>query len=420
MDCGIIDILRGSCSYSAAAIILHSTTTDCPLCAVDRYLLLNSRMTLMPATIGWFIPFSIVLLLPIDLASTKADYDCRADPEDCSQPLFYLNKQTLLTCWRIGYWTTFALTWYARMEYCLTTRAVFPLLQSYTDSGHRSGRRRLISALRQNLRYQAALLGIFALGLVYILLTVKISSFADFESLLIALANTYGLLLAIFCMGYGLVNIPRRIWQASSLDTSIREIERIAVTAWEGKADAEDEMAVISKEIASLERSCEGRDDPLANWVRELALRNPDIGQQAVSIERQALTEDYLSSLTRRARTTHNRLLKAQTNWGWILRRAGYLYDLKSASGTPGSTIEWTLSSPGRIGRIIPKSVQYLWFLGILPWLRKGLALTASVVSVSIVWSEIVHNWTNPVLSLVGIVIMSTSRNWLLLEVFLC
>lgn len=374
----------------------------------------------MPATIGWFIPFSIVLLLPIDLASTKADHVCRTDPEDCSQPLFYLNKQTLLTCWRIGYWTTFALTWYAHMEYCLTTRVVFPLLQSYTDSGHRSRRRRLISALRQNLRYQAVLLGIFALGLVYILLTVKISSFADFESLLIALANTYGLLLAIFCMGYGLVNIPRRIWQASSLDTSIREIERIAVTAWEGKADAEDEMAVISKEIASWERSCEGRDDPLASWVRELALRNPDVGQQAVSTEGQALTEDYLSSLTRRARTTHNQLLKAQTNWGWILRRAGYLYDLKSASGTPGSTIEWTLSSPGRIGRIIPKSVQYLWFLGILPWLRKGLALTASVVSVSIVWSEIVHNWTNPVLSLVGIVIMSTSRNWFLLEVFLC
>ena len=247
---------------------------------------------------------------------------------------------------------------------------------------------------------------------------MKISSFADFESLLIALANTYGLLLAIFCMGHGLVHIPRRIWQASSLDTSIREIERMAVSAWEGKADAEDETAVISGEIAAWERNCEGRDDPLANWVRELALRNPDVGEQAVSLEGRTLTEDYLSSLTRRARITHNRLLKAQTNWGRILRRAGYLYDLKSASGTSGSTIEWKLSSPGRMGRIIPKSVQYLWFLGILPWLRKGLAVTASMVSVSIVWSEIVHNWTNPVLSLVGIIIMSTGRNWFLLEVF--
>jgi LMBR1-like membrane protein len=300
----------------------------------------------------------------------------------------------------------------------LISRAIFPLLQSYTDSGHRSRRRRLMSALRQNLRYQGILLGIFGLGLFYILLTVKISSFADFESLLIALANTYGLLLAIFCMGHGLVNIPRRIWQASSLDTSIREIERSAVAAWEHKADMEDEMAVISGEIASWERMCEGRDDMLANWVRELALRNPHLGErQTVSMEGQTLTENYLSSLTRRARITHNRLLKAQTNWSWILKRAGYLYDLKSATGTSGGTIEWKLSSPGQVGRIIPRNLQYLWFLGILPWLRKILSISTRLVSISIVWSEIVHNWTNPVLSLVGIVIRSTGRNWFLLEV---
>ena len=220
-------------------------------------------------------------------------------------------------------------------------------------------------------------------------------------------------------MGHGLVNIPRRIWQASSLDNSIREIERMAVTAWEAKADAENETEVISGEIALWERTCEGRDDVLANWVRELALRNPDTGAQAASIEGKTLTENYLSSLTRWARITHNRLLKAQTNWTWILRRAGYLYDLKSAYGTSGSSIEWKLFSPGRVTMIIPKGAQYLWFLGILPWLRKGLAVTASIVSVGIIWSEIVHNWTNPVLSLVGIVIFSTGRNWLLLEVFI-
>ena len=64
------------------------------------------------AMIGWFIPFSIVLLLPIDLASTTAERACQRDPEDCTRPLFYLDETTLLLCWRIGYWTTFALTWY--------------------------------------------------------------------------------------------------------------------------------------------------------------------------------------------------------------------------------------------------------------------------------------------------------------------
>jgi hypothetical protein len=303
--------------------------------------------------------------------------------------------------------------------YPSNSRAVFPILQSYTDSGHRSPRKRLVSALRQNLRYQAILLGIFGLGLLYILLTVKISSFSDFQSLLIALANTYGLLLAIVCMGHGLVNIPRRIWRQSSLESEIRETERAAVTAWETKADADDEAAVVAGEIGGWERACEGRDDPLANWVRELALRYPDVGEAPVSPEGRTLTEDYLSGLTKRARTSHNRLLKTQTQWAYILRTAGYLYDLKSAAGTSGRTIEWKLSSPGRVGRIIPRSIQYVWFLGILPWWRKLLAAFTAFVSVAIVWSEIVHNWNNPVLSLVGIVIRSTGQNWFLLEVCL-
>jgi len=296
-------------------------------------------------------------------------------------------------------------------------RVVLPLLQSYVDSGHRSPRKRLISAFRSNLRYQAIILGVFALGLVYILLTVQLNSFADFKSLLIALANTYGLVLVILCMGHGLVAIPRRIWQDSSLDTSLREIERTAVTAWESKSDAEDEAAVVSGEIASWERMCQGRDDPLANWVRELALRNPDVGTQSVPVDGMRLTEDYLSGLTRRARMSHNRLLKAQTHWNRILRRAGYLYDLKSAAGTSGRTIEWKLSQPGRVGKMVPSMLQYVWFLDVLPWLAKGFAVIVTAASVAIVWSEIVHNWNSPVLSLVGIIIRSTRRHWFVLEV---
>jgi hypothetical protein len=212
-----------------------------------------------------------VILLPIDLTSTKSDYLCDVDPENCSRPLFYLNHQTLLLCWRIGYWTTFALTWSPlSTKLSLILRAVFPLMQSYADSGHRSRRRRLVSALRQNLRYQAILLAIFTAGLVYILLTVHISSFADFQALLIALANTYGLLLAIFCMGHGLVSIPTRIWSIANLEGSIREIERAATSAWDAKAEAEDQVASVNAEIAAWEVQVEGRDDSLANWIREL------------------------------------------------------------------------------------------------------------------------------------------------------
>ena len=301
----------------------------------------------------------------------------------------------------------------------LTTRAVFPLMQSYADSGHRSRRRRLISALRQNLRYQAVLLAIFTLGLIYILLTVHITSFADFQALLIALANTYGLLLAIFCMGHGLVSIPARIWATANLEGSVREVERAAASAWDSKAEAEDEVSAVNAEIAAWEVEVEGRDDALGNWIRELALRYPDLAGQrdGVGIEGRRLSEDVASSLTRRARNAQRGLAKAQMGWVALLRRAGYLYDLKAATGTTGRQIEWKLSSPGRVGRLIPASVQDMWFLGILPWSMRIVTVFVGVVSISIVWSEIVHNWTDPLLSLVGIFIRATGDKWLLMEV---
>ena len=223
-------------------------------------------------------------------------------------------------------------------------------------------------------------------------------------------------------MGHGLVSIPRRIWITSSLDTELREIERAAVGAWEQKGDAEDQVGLISGEISSWERVCEGRDDPQANWVRELALQNPDAGTEydgsTRTEEGRRLDDEYLSGLTKRARKSHYKLLKAQTYWRWILRRAGHLYDLKSSSETSGKTINWKLSSPGRVGRIFPGSMQYIWYLKLLPWWKKALAVFTAVVSLTIVWSEMVHNWNHPVLSLVGIIIRSTGQNWFLLEVF--
>jgi len=295
-------------------------------------------------------------------------------------------------------------------------------MQSYADSGHRSRRRRLLSAARENLRYHAVLLGIFALGLIYILLTVHITSFADFQALLIALANTYGLLLAIFCMGHGLVSIPSRMWAHANLEGSLREVERGATTAWDAKADAEDEVATVNAEIAAWENHVEGRDDGLANWIRELALRYPDLAgeRESVGLDGRTLTEDNCSSLTRRARNAQHRLAKAQMGWLYLLRRAAHLYDLKAATSTSAKRIEWKLSSPGRVSGIIPANLQYVWFLAILPWSMKVLSLFVRIVSIGIVWSEIVHNLTDPLLSLAGIVVRATGETWFLMEVLPC
>jgi len=59
---------------------------------------------LVPIFFAIFLPAAIVLLVPIDLASS-------ARTEDDAIRGIWLPERVLLVSWRITYWLTFALTW---------------------------------------------------------------------------------------------------------------------------------------------------------------------------------------------------------------------------------------------------------------------------------------------------------------------
>lgn len=60
----------------------------------------------IPIFLALALPISIILLVPIDLASTSA-----SQAEDLRG--IWLPHGLLLVVWRLSYWLTFALTWYA-------------------------------------------------------------------------------------------------------------------------------------------------------------------------------------------------------------------------------------------------------------------------------------------------------------------
>lgn len=63
---------------------------------------------LVPIFFALWLPASIVLLVPIDLASS-------ARTEDAGSRGIWLYDRVLLVAWRITYWLTFALTWLERL-----------------------------------------------------------------------------------------------------------------------------------------------------------------------------------------------------------------------------------------------------------------------------------------------------------------
>ena len=91
--------------FSVAALFCISVVA---LLILRYYLPLRTTpaFLLVPVFFALWLPASMVLLVPIDLASSAMvdDIDARG---------IWLNLRTLKVSWRITYWLTFALTWYA-------------------------------------------------------------------------------------------------------------------------------------------------------------------------------------------------------------------------------------------------------------------------------------------------------------------
>jgi hypothetical protein len=80
-----------------SAIVLLVERYYLPLRTTPAYLL-------VPIFFALGLPASIILLVPIDLASGSRDVDIDGRG-------IWLPRRMLLVSWRISYWLTFALTW---------------------------------------------------------------------------------------------------------------------------------------------------------------------------------------------------------------------------------------------------------------------------------------------------------------------
>lgn len=94
----------GSEIFSLVALLVISLGV---LFVLRHYLPLRTTPAylLVPIFFALGLPASIILLVPIDLASSARD-------QDAGSRGIWLPDRVLLVSWRISYWLTFALTWY--------------------------------------------------------------------------------------------------------------------------------------------------------------------------------------------------------------------------------------------------------------------------------------------------------------------
>lgn len=172
-------------------------------------------------TVSFWLGFGGIALLPIDLQLTTVFEE---GDEGATKP------NETYTLWMVMYLSTFVLAF-----------IVLPLCREALLSGQFTVSTRLRAGCRKAVKTYALL---SCLGLIGVIsLGVKLKDW-NVIPVVIALGNTYGLLLVSLLLGYGLVDFPRHMWRKSEPVTELRRRRIMAGNADEAVFEAVWELQV--------------------------------------------------------------------------------------------------------------------------------------------------------------------------------
>lgn len=334
----------------------------------------NSNTTLLVKIVvglAWFAALSVLVLVPADLLATLR-YDTGA----------YKEKEPLLKAWwSIAYWYAF-----------VGMMSVLPILQGYADSGHFHPWDRFLYALRTNVKFYSIIGALGLVGLLLLLIWKKMG----LEAIIgwgMAISNAYGLIGAIFLMGYGLVDIPRKLWQMA--DVRSRELimfHRAGVQVERaGKAHYELSHAIgLVHRVSGLF----GRRDnmrPYLDRILGMIDRVGDFTPREIDIEDEDLDLDYytiqdLGKLRRSLRHGIEGFQRERETYLQIVRSYLKVHDIVKNMDKVGLPF----ASPDNVGA--PpwlKNLEWWWKCRIQPVAMRASAVFLGILSLAVLIAQV-------------------------------
>ncbi|KAL1899733.1 hypothetical protein Cpir12675_001232 [Ceratocystis pirilliformis] len=397
-----------------ANLVLSETLSAIALTLISLVVLLTLRYYLpirqtpsfyvVPIFLALFLPAGIVLLVPIDLSTSSMTGDVASRG-------IWLPQRLLLVWWRITYWLTFCLTWF-----------ILPVLGEYADSGFREPYDRFLYSLRQNAQFHAMVIGSSVVGLVYLIFSYGFTM-ASLKTTIMALSYCWGLLLAIYLMGHGLVSIPRKLFRNANISGRLRRLQIHAPRLHEKLDDARLALEDVEILVRELARRKGSSARSFVEWIDELAdiagmtesvIPRSDTGAGLDAANRSlpmVITEQYMAEITRQLLRARHARTRYSKEWQQLVSEAGYLQSLLDSKAS--KKLEFGTPSPDapfweRIIFLTPYG-RYFLHVQVVPALRVLLGGVLSVASVCIIWSElvkgafpklsvirlsVVHHWT--------------------------
>ena len=323
----------------------------------------------------------------------------------------------LKTVWVVVYWITFLLTW-----------AVIPVVSEFQAAGEFTFRARLLASLRANLRFYLVLV---VLGVAFVIWVLSASSvqFGDLPSFALTLANTYGLCLIILMLGYGLVEVPRKLWRLSTPADALRRLEFKAVQLDASLFDARCAVEEVAAEAHATQRalpaassSIEAAElhDAMGVIMAKCPPLSPryQVGGGAGSADplivsvADDVTLAVLAAVHTRLKAATLGLRKAQHRWEQLLEQIEHLEQVLEGALPPSSRNVAAVTGQSR-AVVMCRSAVWYWHLYAASPTYKVLAAISMALSGVVLWSEIVAPFGSQSLLPFGVLVDGAQRTGL-------
>lgn len=380
----------GSDVFAAFALIVISALV---LSLLRHYLPLRTTPSylLTPVFLALALPCSIILLVPIDLASSSGtDTDGNRG--------IWLPDRLILVSWRITYWLTFMLTWF-----------ILPLLGEYSDSGYREPKDRFVYSLRTNGRYQLIVLSVSIVGAIYFFLQGGFRG-QSLKALVMALAYAWGLIMAVYLMGHGLVALPRKLFRNASVSGRLRRLQSHAPMIYDKMEEAIEELGSVETQVSQLYQRKSTLGPDLRDWIEELAEASNKQGPQAGGSSSAGngippvVTDRYMAEVARKLKRARHKKARFVDEWKNLVQQAADLQAVLDASSS--RQLDFGHRSGIRLSFMTP-TLRYHIHAHLIPAARVATGTVLALASVGLIWSEIVHIFEGgSKLSLIGLTVV--------------
>lgn len=253
------------------------------------------------------------------------------------------------------------------------------------------------------------MLGASVVGGIYLWIQVGFHDSEGFKGLVMALAYAWGLILAIYLMGHGLVALPRRLLRTANISRRLRTLQSHAPKVHDRLLDAIDRLDEYESQVMQLRQRKSGTARDFEEWIEELAeaaslpeSRRSTGATNNKSTVPNVITERYLADLTRKLKRARHKKMRFVDEWDRLVTSAVANKAILDSAATKRLEFPPQQSQTiwSRYNTLTPYT-RYVLHYHILPTVYYTLSFLFSLASICIVWSSIVKS-QNAKLSLIG------------------